>query len=1386
VNEYSGTDEGTPSYTPDASKCFDGIDNDIDNPFGKYTLPGQNIDCGDSDCAAVSNPSNSTLSCYGTEFNLGDNIQVCNDAFDNDGDLWLGWPGGQDCTDADCNAQFGNCGPCPSVENITYDSCADSIDTDYDGSTNCADADCSGELGNTTGSQRCGSENSNSACKDGFDNDADGLIDCKDPGCVGFTGPHGQTCQASESNCNDNFDNDADTYIDCFDTDCYANSACRISLVAAVSSFTVPAYDFNPPGSLFPGTSTLREYQLSHLYVDRNHTMTFTGSSSYSSSYTYIGSVSDLYIYNFSSCRIVGPSANNFTKIDSGDFGYIRNNASGTFSNFNFTLECETFTQPKAPDSFNVLASSAFSAGGKDEGSRDFSSTLHENTQPVVNAILVEPSAAGTVDIRYGGYVGIVANATDPGTGLYTSNISVCYFNIAGAGYTAQNDGLCRYKYQTYADASAITVQSYAIDGSNNTGSPYASGSFDINIMPILSDPLLLNKVKPFFKSAETIGLNVSFITASNGNFGSSVCAVTVIDSSGSVVSSSSLTPSAAGNTILCSGSITAPVGDDMYEVYVNVTDEDTDMAKSNEKAFYVCDSLSSSGAGWTCAKADFDQDGAAEGLFTTVNFRGLTMPCDNCPAEYNPEQYDFNANGVGELCEGPPRGSIVIYGNNGTEVTGSRNVFLNLSSVDMFGVEKCRFANDNESDLASAPWENCTTVKAWILSEGEGVKTVYYQMLNVISLTTTLNDSILYRFMQDFTAPTPPTVYDSTYGYDIDWWNSNTTLGAYWFNATEDLSNTIYYKYRIFENDSCYAGDCGWTDAGTSSDVNVTGLSLFEGYNYSFEVLAYTVSGLNSSGMSNGTFIDITMPGAPIINSTTHPSQDVTYGNNTVRFNFTAMDPLSNGVASGIEGYSYVLDSYPGTAPDDDMEDRQWSMMNRLRNSGASQLLREDETSSTPNTYAVFSQLKENFTENDSIRVRVALGEQPSDYDDPMGIKVYLMRVNDGVAISQFDGELDAITAVINTTRDVRYSYDLAGAAIYEFVLTVNTSVNDAVSDTYVVVSGVISDNDNRNNLSIAASILGFDNSTRNFVCNDSNSCTETTSVLDYAVEVAKEDSGDVWDVEYDSVDDGAFYFHVKAKDFAGNWGDPSHFKVNIETFGVSVELISPFTGQLFNTPNITAAVEVNKEANVSIIVVYQNGSGFNSSSVITNGTAEFNITLKEGINRVYAVAVNTKNGIVSYSDSAYVRFGLAVVHVDRTLRIMYPGTACSGHMCVLTEGGLVNIGIASENDSAVFGSNSINSDTGVHTLKIFATNPLMDSSGVEADLDDDEFLDRENPMFGFKKGTPYYIVRTEMRPSYAYLSGSRRMGAGNYVIVFRNVGTAPDGKTNISVVIR
>lgn len=99
------------------------------------------------------------------------------------------------------------------------------------------------------------------------------------------------------------------------------------------------------------------------------------------------------------------------------------------------------------------------------------------------------------------------------------------------------------------------------------------------------------------------------------------------------------------------------------------------------------------------------------------------------------------------------PIGSIAI--NDGASYTNSTSVTLSLNCADGgSGVDKVRYSNDDVWD--NETWENPTASKAWILTAGNGAKTVRYQVRDKLGLISpTYSDTIELR-VRGLTVTTP------------------------------------------------------------------------------------------------------------------------------------------------------------------------------------------------------------------------------------------------------------------------------------------------------------------------------------------------------------------------------------------------------------------------------------------------------------------------------------------------------------------------------------------------------------------------------------------------------------------------------------------------------
>jgi hypothetical protein len=93
------------------------------------------------------------------------------------------------------------------------------------------------------------------------------------------------------------------------------------------------------------------------------------------------------------------------------------------------------------------------------------------------------------------------------------------------------------------------------------------------------------------------------------------------------------------------------------------------------------------------------------------------------------------------QLDKTPPEGSLAI--NNGASSTSSRAVTLTVGAVDsLSGISRIRFSNDNAWD--QSVWEQVTNSISWQLTDGDGIKSVYCQIMDVAGSTANLSSSII------------------------------------------------------------------------------------------------------------------------------------------------------------------------------------------------------------------------------------------------------------------------------------------------------------------------------------------------------------------------------------------------------------------------------------------------------------------------------------------------------------------------------------------------------------------------------------------------------------------------------------------------------------------
>ncbi|MCP3681918.1 MAG: hypothetical protein GY861_04435 [bacterium] len=557
------------------------------------------------------------------------------------------------------------------------------------------------------------------------------------------------------------------------------------------------------------------------------------------------------------------------------------------------------------------------------------------------------------------------------------------------------------------------------------------------------------------------------------------------------------------------------------------------------------------------------------------------------------------------------PTASINIMGvdtsgivNATSEFTASISVPLALTFSDAVGIKMCRYANE---DLSFNLWSDCTEIKPWILSSGNGNKTVHYEVMDLAGNILRTNDTIILNGTGtsfELGVPETPTVID-----DGAYTNTVDGLHARWNVSGSGLT----YEYRIG-----YEGtylNSSWQPVDDNSEITAYRLGLTNGTNYTFEVRAINGDGTRGGvGYSDGIVVDITPPREPMVESSHSSSWS---SRNTVWFNWTANDTIS-----GINDYSFLLDLNASGIPDKvPEEETEHEILTLGANNGNYSILKFNETG---NASAVFIEVNEDLVEQDVLRVTVYASEDKYDTTDEIGIRVYAIQD----IPTTFNETGSNVTTITTTYRDISYVADLVDADAYSYDIVASTNVSDRF---FIVVAGVTEDNNNYYDLKIAAADTSIDNTTQAYICKENEtSCTNMTDVMDYAVKVQQRDlkADNMWDTSY-LVGDGTFHFHVKARDNADNWGAISNYTIRVDGSAPSIPQMT-LNSQYANTTSVNFNWSISTDPDSGVDNYYlevDNDTGFTSPEVsswrgnVTNST----VSLTTGY--LYYARVRSRN---------------------------------------------------------------------------------------------------------------------------------------------------------------
>lgn len=580
------------------SWCFDSIDNDLDMYFFTstwYPNSSTGYDCADYDCIGLTNPADSSQTCLAYEYNALDAFfdalpfpgYYCNDSYDNDGD------GPSDCSDTDCYQQFDICtaGPCYSNEKLFWNSCADSLSNDYDIYSDCDDSDCAGMLGDTDGSL-CKSNESD--CDDEFDNDGDNQVDCDDSDCAekigGKINDVSVYCEASESNCTDGFDNDGDNSIDCYDSNCY--NFCGLEGISGLTLTNLPSW-----AGQTSINSVSNAYILDYTRVIRKgqwYNITFKMDDASTDAQWTLGTATggrfNKTAFDYSNAILSGPDAGSFNLSETDNGFVINSNGASLPAGYSVSFLIQS-TAELSSSAYELTYAEA--SGSKTSLNNNIYHEVRESDAPSINLIKVIPENTG---VNYGASVYLIANVSD------SSDFGICDWKVYGtADFDPANSTQCKGSFiPTIEGVYYINATPY--DFNSNPGEEYST-TYEVNIVPTGAS-ITSNKV--FYSPSDSLSINSTFNMAANDSLGT--CEVIAKNSEGTETSLGTF--SAAANSCNTTGVSLSGLSDDIYSVFVKVTETtDSDVAESESTGIFVCSQTTSG----ICMFADFDADNEAD-----------------------------------------------------------------------------------------------------------------------------------------------------------------------------------------------------------------------------------------------------------------------------------------------------------------------------------------------------------------------------------------------------------------------------------------------------------------------------------------------------------------------------------------------------------------------------------------------------------------------------------------------------------------------------------------------------------------------------------------------------------------------------------------------------
>ncbi|MDI6704522.1 MAG: fibronectin type III domain-containing protein [bacterium] len=462
------------------------------------------------------------------------------------------------------------------------------------------------------------------------------------------------------------------------------------------------------------------------------------------------------------------------------------------------------------------------------------------------------------------------------------------------------------------------------------------------------------------------------------------------------------------------------------------------------------------------------------------------------------------------------------------------------------------------------------TLYDSGIPSESSGIKVAinkhHFICININGKTLDFKAiDIDGNIIDSFTISRPevpaPVVSSPTHPDEALWYaNGNGTVK--WTIDHPDIDGYSYLWDQNGDTIPDEAKDC-------EEDVTSLEFSLSDGIWY-FHIKAKDNAGNWGSVDHYRVQVDTSPPPAPVITSSTHPDQNNWYSNNDPVFNFSTSD------VSGIAGYSYVLDQAQDTIPDNESEGIDTTVPYTDVADGVHWFHVKAKNGAGLWGDTSHYKIKVDVTPPDAVTIDYPVDNywyvkpittyygKASDSTSGIDLSTLEYSYNNGSWTSFTDDtgihdwdDSDEIPHTIETpgvplqvrVKDNAIPGNLATSQVITIKVDTSVPIPVVSSTTHPDEDTWYSKDDLRVEWTPGADTSGIDG--YSYILDQISDTTPDTE---------KECEEDTTSATFTDLSDGTWYFHIKAKDNAGNWSSAYHYRVNVDvTPPVASIILSP-----------------------------------------------------------------------------------------------------------------------------------------------------------------------------------------------------------------------------------